>query len=154
MIRKTIVYDADDTRVDLADCISILVREEKTKNHIQSIHTDEVGYILGKFRVDRPLPNDAVSMTLTCKIGNRTDTFKITKTNYKNVIWEIFSDKYFNETSFTYDLQVEVAGPNFMDEPVRWGTSTSVRVDLAPGGFKWFEYMLRYRLSLLTRLIL
>ena len=92
MIRKTIAYDADDPRVELRDNRTIFVREEKTKGHDPTITPDEVGYVHGKFIIDQPLPNDAVSMTLTCKIGNRTDTLNITKANSKNVIWEIFSD--------------------------------------------------------------
>jgi hypothetical protein len=89
--------------------------------------------------LDRPIPNDAVSMILTCKIGNRNDTFTITRENYKNIIWQIYSDKYFNETSFTYDLQVQAVGPNFTDPPVTWGTPTPVKVPLPIGYYKYIN---------------
>ena len=139
MIRKTLAYDAEDPRVELRSGNTTFVREEKTKSHAPTITPDEVGYAFVKFMVDRAIPNDAVSMTLTCAIGERRDTLNINKSNYKNVIWEIFSDKYLDEASFTYDLQVEVVGPNFTDPPVNWGTPNPVRVDLPTGRLKYIS---------------
>lgn len=139
MIRKTIAYDATDPRVELKDNKSIFIREQRTKGHAPTITPDEVGYIFVQFMVDRPIPSEAITMTLTCAIGKRKDTITISKANYKNVLWEIFSDKYFNQTSFTYDLQIEVVGPNFTDEPVQWGTSTPVQVDLPTGPHKYIK---------------
>jgi hypothetical protein len=139
MIRNTIVFDPADPRVDLRDNKSIFVHEERTKDHTLKISLDGICHIFIHFRLDRPIPNDAVSMTLTCAIGERRDTLNINKSNYKNVIWEIFSDKYLDETSFTYDLQVEVVGPNFTDPPVNFGTPNPVRVDLPTGRLKYIS---------------
>ena len=63
----------------------------------------------------------------------------ITKTNFTNVIWEIFSDKFIAATSFTYDLQVEVVGPNFTDDPVKFGTPSPIVVPLPTGRVKYIS---------------
>jgi hypothetical protein len=139
MYRKTISYDPEDPRVELSGNRTAFVSEVRTTSHAPTITPDEVGYVFVKFMLDRPLPNDAISMTLTCAIADRKDTLTITKSNQKNLIWEIFSDKYFNETSFTYDLQVEVVGPNFTDPPVEWGTPTPVKQDFPTGRIKYIS---------------
>ena len=87
--------------------------------------------------VFRPIPTDAITMTLTCTIGDRKNVLTITKDNFKNVIWEIFSDKFMAATSFTYDLQVEVVGPNSTDDPVRFGTPSPIVAPLPPGRVKF-----------------
>src|SRR5262249_46466846 len=120
IIRKTIAYDPDDPRVELSTGGSTFSREDRVKAHAPIITADEVGYVYVKFVLDRPIKTDAITMTLTCTIGARKNVFTITKDNFKNVIWEIFSDKFIAATSFTYDLQVEVVGPNFTDDPVRF----------------------------------
>ena len=63
----------------------------------------------------------------------------MTKANQKNVIWEIFSDKYLNETSFQYDVQIEVVGPNFTDDPVLYGTAQPITVNLPTGRLKYIN---------------
>ena len=119
MLRKTIIYNPDDPRVDLSSNQSIVIREAPSKGHAPVITPDEVGYVFVKFMLDRTLPKDNITITLTATIGRRTDTLTITKANQKNILWEIFSDKYLNETQFTYTVQVEVAGPGFTDAPVQ-----------------------------------
>src|SRR5205814_9183037 len=79
---------------------------------------------------------DNITITVTTHIGARSDTLTITRQNQKSAIWEIFSDKYVGETSFSYSVQVEVTGPNFTDEPVVWGTTTPISVPLASGLLK------------------
>jgi hypothetical protein len=137
MLRKTIVYNPDDPRVDLSSNQSIVVREAPSKGHAPVITPDEVGYVFVKFMLDRTLPKDNITITLTTTIGRRTDTLTITKANQKNILWEIFSDKYLNETQFTYTVQVEVAGPGFTDAPVQYQTPKPVTVNLPAGRIKY-----------------
>ncbi|WP_046867587.1 hypothetical protein [Microvirga massiliensis] len=138
-IRKTIVFDSSDPRVELANGGSVFSVEQTIHNHAPIVTPDEVGYTFVRFVLDRPLPNDALSATLTCKFGGRTDTFNITKANQKNVIWEVFSDKYVGETEFSYDLLVSVVGPNFTDEPINWGTPEPIKVPLPTGRLKYIN---------------
>src|SRR5262249_1051433 len=133
MIRKTIVFNSSDPRVELANNASTFTREGLTKDHAPVITRDEVGYIFVKFALDRPIPKDNITVTLTCTLASRKDTITVTKANQKNVIWEIFSDKYLNESSFQYDVQIEVVGPNFTDDPVQYGTAQPITVNLPTG---------------------
>jgi hypothetical protein len=137
IVRKTIVYDPSDPRVELANGGSVFSKEVRTKSHAPVMTPDEVGYVFVKFLLDQRIPNDSISVTLTCKIGARTDQFNITKANQKNVIWEIFSDKFVNETSFTYELEVTVVGPNFTDTPVVYRTPQPVKISLPTGRIKY-----------------
>ena len=63
----------------------------------------------------------------------------MTSINQKNILWEIFSDKYFDVTSFNYSIQVEVAGPSFTDEPVIWQHAEPVTVQLPAGRIKYLN---------------
>jgi hypothetical protein len=139
IIRKTIAYDPDDPRVELSTGGSTFFREDRVKDHAPIITADEVGYVYVKFVLDRPIKTDAITMTLTCTIGARKNVLTITKTNFTNVIWEIFSDKFIAATSFTYDLQVEVVGPNFTDDPVKFGTPSPIVVPLPTGRVKYIS---------------
>jgi len=67
------------------------------------------------------------------------DTLTITRSNQKNILWEIFSDKYMKETQFTYTVQVEVAGPGFTDPPVQYQTAKPVTVALPAGRIKYLN---------------
>jgi hypothetical protein len=136
IIRKTIAYDPNDPRVDLSGGTSTLVREVRTKDHNPEINAGEVGHIYVKFSPDRPIKSGAIGMTLTCTIGGRKNVLTITKHNYRNIVWEIFSDKFTSATSFTYDLQVEVVGSDFNDVPVKFGTPAPVEVPLPSGSSK------------------
>jgi hypothetical protein len=139
IIRKTIAYDPDDPRVELSTGGSTFFREVRSKNHAPVITADEVGYVYVKFVLDRPINTAAITMTLTCTIADRKNVFTITKDNSKNVIWEIFSDKFVAATSFTYDLQVEVVGPNSTDDPVKFGTPSPIVVPLPTGRVKYIS---------------
>jgi hypothetical protein len=141
MIRKTLAYDPSDPRVDLSTAGATYVNEIRTKGWSPIISREEVGYVYVRFSPDRRIPNDAVSMTLTCTIGSRTDTLKITAANQKNVLWQVFSDKYINETSFTYELKVNVTGPGIQDEPIAWETPEPVAVDLPAVRIKYLSHL-------------
>jgi hypothetical protein len=138
-IRKTAVFDPQDPRVDLSGGGSTYVSEKRTKNHQPVITVDEVGQVYVRFSLDRPIHTGNISMTLACMIGGRRDVFTISRENFRNVVWEIFSDKYIEQTCFKYELSVTVAGPCFDDEPIRWGTSAPVEVALPPGRVKYLS---------------
>lgn len=136
-LTKVLAYDPDDPRVEISDNQTTVTRELVTDNHAPVITPDEVGYVYARFALATgPLPS-IVNVTMTCSIGGRTDSFNITSINQKNVIWEIFSDKYLNETSFQYSLQVTVNGPSFTDPPVVYQTSAPVTVPLPTGRVKY-----------------
>lgn len=134
---KVLAYDPDDPRVDISNNQTTVTREQVNNNHAPVITPDEVGYVYAKFSLAAgPLPS-IVNIALTCTVGARTDTFNITSANQKNVIWEIFSDKYVNATSFQYSIQVTVNGPSFTDPPVQYQSAAPVSVPLPPGRIKY-----------------
>lgn len=137
-IRKTIIFNADDPRVELANGGTTYIKEETTKAHAPVITPSEVGYVFVKFMLDRILPKDNILVTLNCKLGSRSDTLTINRQNQKNIIWEIFSDKYLNETLFHYQVQVEVTGSNFTDEPVQY-QSEWITTGLPTGRIKYLN---------------
>jgi hypothetical protein len=135
-LTKLLAYDPDDPRVDISSGTTVTL-ELVTKEHAPVITPDEVGYVYAKFALAAPVLPAIVSVNLTCTIGARTDSFTITKDNQKNIIWEIFSDKYLAATSFQYSLQVTVSGPSFTDPPVQYQTTSPVTVPLPPGRIKY-----------------
>jgi len=138
ILRKTLVYDPSDPRVELANGGTTFVKEVRTKGHAPVISPDEVGYVFVKFMTDKKIP-DAISLTLRCRIGHRTDTLNITKANQKNIIWEIFSDKFIQETSATWELEVTVVGPEFTDEDIVYKTPAPVAFELPTGRIKYLS---------------
>ena len=138
-IRKTIVFNGSDPRVELQNGGTTFVKEEITKIHAPVITRDEIGYVFVKFMLDRVLPKDNITLTLTCMLGSRQDTITITKANQKNILWEIFSDKYLTQASFQYQLQVEVTGPNFTDTPVQYQNAQPTVIALPTGRVKYIN---------------
>jgi hypothetical protein len=138
-LRKTLVFDGQDPRVDLSNGGSTFVVETIGTEHAPKLTADEAGYVFVRFMLDRRLPTDNISISLACTIGSRTDTFTITAANQKNVIWEIFSDKYLDEKSFSYTVGVEVSGPGFADDPVTYASAAPVTVPLPSGRVKYIN---------------
>jgi hypothetical protein len=138
ILRKTLVYDPDDPRVELANGGTTFVKDVRTKSHVPVISPDEVGYVFVKFMLNKVIP-DAIQLTLRCKIAGRTDTFNITRANQKNIIWEIFSDKFLAETSATWELEVTASGPDFTDEDVVYETPAPVTFPLPTGRIKYLS---------------
>jgi len=136
-LRKTIVFNSDDPRVELSGNASTFSREIVTKDHAPVITRDEVGYLFVKFVLLQKIPNDLFAITLTCKINDRTDTVTVTKANQNSAIWEIFSDKYLDVTSATYSVQVMVAGPNFTDPVVTLSSPAPIPIALPTGRNKY-----------------
>ena len=139
--RKTIVYDPSDPRVDLSGGGSTFVKEERTKSHVPVITPDEVGYVCVTFMTKQTLP-EAISLVLHCKIGNRTDTLEISKANQKNILWEIFSDKFINETSASYEIEVTVVGPQFTDDEIFYKSPAPISFPLPTGRTKFTSVVL------------
>jgi hypothetical protein len=132
-ITKRLVFDANDPRVDLTT--NPVVVDSTGRDHSPVVTGQEAGYVYAKFIV-RPLPAN-VRLTLTLTLGPRTDTITVTNQNQKNVIWEIFSDKYFAQTQFTYSVAVEVDGPNFTDDPIQYALPQPITVSLPTGRVKY-----------------
>ena len=63
------------------------------------------------------------------------------RTTRRNVIWEIFSDKFVNTTQFTYQVQVEVAPPETMfgAAAVLWQLPALVTVAIPAGRIKYIN---------------
>lgn len=141
-LKKILAYDPADPRVEISNNQTTFEHEEITKDHAPVITPDEVGYVYVKFALAAPVLPGNVSVTLTCTIGSRTNTFTITKNNQKNVIWEIFSDKYLKETSFDYSLKVTVTGPSFTDAPVQYQSAKPVTMPLPSGRIKYLGTIL------------
>jgi hypothetical protein len=138
---RTVIYDRDDPRVDLRSGQASYTRQDDTPDHAPIINPAEVGYVRVYFVLDRILPKQNVTVTLTCIIGARTDTLTFTKDNQKNVIWEIFSDKFVDVTQFTYEAQVEVAPPDSMfgAPAIAWQSAAPVTVGIPAGRIKYIN---------------
>lgn len=136
-LTKTIVFDGQDPRVDFSSGKSTFVVETIGTDHAPKLTADEAGYVFVRFMLDRPIPTENISATLRCTIGSRTDTLTITAENQKDVIWEVFSDKYFGEEKFTYEMEMTVTGGGFTDDPVTWSTAGPVTIPLPEGRLKY-----------------
>src|SRR5262249_19024141 len=139
LIRKTIAFDPNDPRVDLSGGGSVRVTEQRMTGPAARITADDIGLIYICFRLDRPIPTSNISMTLACVIGECRHSFTIDAKNWRNVVWELYSDKYFDQTSFTYELSVAVGGVSFFDESIQWRTVNPIKVPLPRGRIKFIE---------------
>lgn len=137
---QTLVYNGDDPRVALADGgVTWTSQRDSESEHAPILTASAVGYVYAHFVLDRVLPKENVSLTVTLKIGDRTDTLTVTTANQKNILWEIFSDRFFNASSFTYSVEVEVVGPSFADNPVSWRHDKPVEVGVPAGRIKYLN---------------
>jgi hypothetical protein len=134
-IKKTLVYKPDDPRVDLANGTIMFTSETTTSDHAPVIGPDDVGYIYVKFFLDRPIKSSNVTVTLTIKMADRSDVLVMTNDDPKATpvaIWQVWSDKYFNETIARVTIDVEVAPPpsDFAGTPVLWSGNQAVPLNL------------------------
>jgi hypothetical protein len=138
---RTVNYDRDDPRVDLSNNQVSYTRQDDTDQHAPILNPSEIGYLYVHFALSSILPKQNVNVTLTCTLGTRTDTLTFTKDNQKNVLWEIFSDKFVGATHFTYQVQVEVAPPDSMfgAPAVVWGSQAPVTVGIPAGRIKYLN---------------
>ncbi|MGA9555490.1 MAG: hypothetical protein WBR11_01460 [Terriglobales bacterium] len=139
-IRKTLIFDGNDPRVDLTGNKTQVVIETTASDHTPVLDSNEVGYIFVHFTC-RPLPPN-VTVVVNTTLGARSDTITITSQNQKNALWEIFSDKYIGQTSFQYAVQVTVQGPDFTDNAIVYQSSKPITVPLQPGRVKYNPLLL------------
>ncbi|SED98576.1 hypothetical protein [Streptomyces sp. TLI_105] len=142
-LRKTLIFDGQDPRVNLSERIApddpaIAVVQEDDDVHAPILTASVVGYVFVRFKVEAfPLPPN-ITLQITPTIGQ--DTYAplvLTSKNDMNVLWEVYSDKYGDETEFTYTVNVRVRGPRFFDPPVVFSTAEPVRVPLRRGLIKY-----------------
>jgi hypothetical protein len=138
-LRKTLSFNGEDPRVDLSNGTSQFVVEQTGTFKAPKMTADEAGYVFVHLMLDRPLPTENISATITATIGSRTDTLVLTAANQKDVIWQIWSDKFLDATEFSYSITVEVAGPSFTDDPVSWSTDAPRTVPLPAGRAKLID---------------
>ncbi len=134
-IKKTLVYKPDDPRVDLANGTITFTSETITNDHAPVIGPDDVGYVYVKFFLDRPIKSPNVTVTLTIKMADRNDVLVMTNDDPKATpvaLWQVWSDKYFNETIARVTIDVEVAPPpsDFAGTPVQWSGNQAIPLNL------------------------
>ena len=134
-IKKTLVYKPDDPRVALANGTVTFTSETITNDHAPVIGPDDVGYIYVKFFLDRPIKSSNVTVTLTINMADRSDVLVMTNQDPKATpvaLWQIWSDKYFNETTARVTIDVEVAPPpsDFAGAPVQWSGNQAIPLNL------------------------
>ncbi|HEY4257941.1 MAG TPA: hypothetical protein VGM66_12065 [Candidatus Udaeobacter sp.] len=134
-IKKTLVYKPDDPRVALSNGTVTFTSETTTNDHAPVIGPDDVGYIYVKFFLDRPIKSPNVTVTLTIKMADRSDVLVMTNDDPKatpTVTWQVWSDKYFNETVAKVTIDVEVAPPpsDFAGAAVQWSGNQAIPLTL------------------------
>lgn len=134
-IKKTLVYKPDDPRVALSNGTITFTSETITNDHAPVIGPDDVGYIYVKFFLDRPIKSPNVTVTLTIKMADRSDVLVMTNQDPKATpvaLWQVWSDKYFNETVARVTIDVEVAPPpsDFAGAPVQWSGNQAIPLNL------------------------
>lgn len=146
-LRRRLVYDGTDPRVDLSPGVGApgeggltVQLEEASSDHAPNLTASAVGYVFVHILLDKSLPKSNITVTITPSIGSRNGPpLVVTSASQKNILWEIFSDKYINETQFSYTVDVEVTGPNFTDDPVTWSTPAPVVVQVPAGRVKYIN---------------
>jgi hypothetical protein len=141
-LRRKLIFDARDPRVNLSSKIAphdraIAEIEEIGTEHSASLTASDVGYVFVRFNVHPPQLPPNITVTITPTIGQ--DTYApiiVTPATVNNAIWEIFSDKYFGESTITYTMTVEVDGPEFTDDPVIYSTPEPVKAFVGAGPLK------------------
>jgi hypothetical protein len=133
--KKTLVYKPDDPRVALSNGTITFTSETITNDHAPVIGPDDVGYIYVKFFLDRPIKSPNVTVTLTIKMADRSDVLVMTNQDPKATpvaLWQVWSDKYFNETTARVTIDVEVAPPpsDFAGTPVQWSGNQAIPLNL------------------------
>jgi hypothetical protein len=134
-IKKTLIYKPDDPRVDLSNGTVTFTSETTTNDHAPVIGPDDVGYVYIKFFLDRAIKAPNVTVTLTIKMGDRNDVLVMTSDDPRKnpiALWQVWSDKYFNETIARVTIDVEVAPPpsDFAGTAVQWSGNQAIPLNL------------------------
>jgi hypothetical protein len=146
-LRRKLIFDGQDPRVNLSSAIAphdpaVAELEELSTDHSPSMTANDVGYVFVRFMVHPPKLPPNVTVSITPAIGpDSYPPLSVTSENQKNVVWEVFSDKYINETEFSYTMTVEVDGPNFTDDPVIYSSPAPVKVPLNAGITKYMRQL-------------
>jgi hypothetical protein len=146
MIQQRLVYDGDDPRVNISPAAAapgggglVVELTQQTLDHTPQLTAAMVGYVYVKFKLDTDLPKSNVSVTITPTIGGDTyPPIVITRANQSNALWEVFSDKYFATTEFSYTVAVAVSG-EFPDPSVDYAASAPVTVSIPAGRIKYLN---------------
>jgi hypothetical protein len=134
-IKKTLIYKPDDPRVDLSNGTITFSTERISNDHAPVVGPEEVGYVYVKFFLDRPIKAPNITVTLTIRMGGRSDVLVMTNDDPRQnpvALWQVWSDKYFNETIAKVTIDVEVAPPasNFAGTPVQWSGNQAIPLNL------------------------
>jgi hypothetical protein len=90
-----------------------------------------------RFMTHPKIPSN-VRVTITPTIaGDTYPPIVVTRENQPNAVWEVSTDKYIQETEFSYTITVEVDGPSPTDEPVIYSTLAPVKVPIPQGSIKY-----------------
>lgn len=135
-LKYKLVFDSRDPRVKLTKAIApndpaIAEWEEITTDLKPKLTASRVGGVFVRFLLPiTPIPK-GVTLTFTATIGGDTYPPIIANSNkWKNVIWEVWSDKYLDETEFSYTIKAQVNGPGFFDPPVVWSSAQPEKVSV------------------------
>lgn len=133
-LKYQLLFDSRDPRVKLTPAIApndpaIAEWEEDTTNLKPKLTGSRVGGVFMRFLLPMtPVPK-GVTVSITPTIGGDTyPPIVATNDKWKNVIWEVWSDKYLDETEFTYTVKCQVNGPGFFDTPVIFSSATPEKV--------------------------
>lgn len=134
-ITKTLVYGVDDARVALSNGTTTVVTETITMAHNPVVGPEEVGYVFVKFFLDRPIKTSNVTVTLTVQFADSTTVIEMTNTDPKANpvgVWQVWSDKYFDDVIAKVRIDVEVAPPPsmFAGDAVNWSGVQAIPLNL------------------------
>lgn len=133
-IKRKLIYNSDDARVDISTGTEF-DSETTTNDTSPVVGPEEVGYVYVKFFLDRPIKAPNITVTLTIQLGKRVDTLVLTNDDPKQnpvAVWQVWSDKYFNETVAKVKIDVEVTPPpsDFAGDAVTWSGVQAVPLNL------------------------
>lgn len=147
MLRRQLVFDSNDPRVNLSardgknpNAGVTVVVEELTSDHAPVLTAASVGYVFVRFVLDRMLPKSNIAINITPTIGGDTyPVIAITQDNQTNALWEVWSDKYFDVDEISLEIDVQISGPNFTDNPVSYKTESPLVVSVPKGRIKYMN---------------
>ena len=147
-IRRRLVFDGDDPRVNISPeaCVKgsegLIVEfvEPATTDHVPVLTAAQVGYVFTRFALNHRLPKSNITVTIKPTInGDAYPPVVVTQANQDNALWEVYSDKYLQTTSFEYTAAVSIQGPNFTDDPIEYATTEPVKVEIPAGRIKYLN---------------
>jgi hypothetical protein len=147
-LKRRLVFDGDDPRVNISPeaCVKgsegLIVDfvEPATTDHVPVLTAAQVGYVFTRFALNHRLPKSNITVTIKPTInGDAYPPVVVTQANQDNALWEVYSDKYLQTTSFEYTVAVSIQGPNFTDDPIEYASAAPVKVDIPAGRIKYLN---------------